>query len=73
MDVGQKAHSCCGKEEDGRVLYLIIGDIFEGMVDELLKVVGSNSFWLLSECRDTYSIASVTVPVRDTYGNNTPG
>ena len=73
MNVGQEAHSCCGKEEDGRVSYLIIGDVFEGMVDELLKVVGSNSFWLLSECRDTYSIASVAVLVRDTYGNNTPG
>ena len=40
--IGEQAHASGGKEKDGSVLDLVIGDVIEGVVDELLEVVGAD-------------------------------
>ncbi|KAG9868794.1 putative nucleoside diphosphatase, partial [Aureobasidium melanogenum] len=47
------------EEKDGSVLDLVIGNALEGVVDELLEMVGTDEFWLLSEGRDSCLIFSV--------------
>ena len=74
MDVGEQAHTGGSEEEDGRVFDLVIGNVFEGVVDKALQVVGSDEFWLVAKGRDTCCGVSVAVRVRDKqHGIIAPG